>query len=92
MLLEFCECFLYTFHCFAYIVITGGVTHAEAVGIAESVAANRGHMAFLKQIHCEVGGTVYRALTIALAVETAAFREQVESTLWHVNLKSGNFP
>lgn len=82
--------FFYSTHGLLDIVVAGGVAHAEAVGISESITTNRRNVAFLKKIHRKIGGVVDNGLAIALANEAGALGEEVEGTLGDVDFQSGN--
>ena len=82
--------FLDSAHCLNDIFVTRGVTHAEAFRVAEGIATNSRYMPFLQQIEGEVSGVVDGLLPITLAIETAALGEQVEGSLWDIDLQSGN--
>ena len=89
-LFQFCNRFLDSSHGFADVFVACGVTHAEAIGVAKGISAYGGHMAYFKEIHREVGGVLDGVLAVALAVEAAAFGEEVEGTLGHIHFQSGN--
>ena len=89
-LLQFRQRGLYSPHCLSYVVVACGIAHAEALRVAESVASHCSHMTFLKEIEGEVGRSVYHRIATALAEETAAFWEKIESAFRYVHLQAWN--
>ena len=89
-LFQLSQHFLDSAHRLPDIVIAGGITHAETLRITEGITTNGGYMSFFQQVHCKIVGIVDGTFTIALSVEAAALREQVEGSLRNIHFQSGN--
>ena len=86
-LFQFEQCFSYSPECLADVVVAGGVAHAETFRVAEGVASDGGHVCLFEEIQCEVGGVGDGFPVAALAVEAAAFGEEVEGAFRGVHLQ-----
>ena len=67
ILLQFGQRLLDAAHGFNDVLVAGGVAHAEAFGRTEGIAADGCHVAYLKEVHSEVGRIVDGTLTVGLA-------------------------
>ena len=89
-LFQFTQCLFDATQCFDDVLVAGGITHAEALGRAECIAANSRYMTFFEQIHGEVRGGLDNLVAKLLAIVGTALGEEVESALRLVDLEAGN--
>ena len=87
-LLELAQRLLDSAYCLYDILIACGVTHTETIWVSESVTSHCGHVSLFQEIHSRVCGIVDGTVACALAIEAAAFWEEIEGSLWHVHLKT----
>ena len=64
---ELCAGFLDTAHGLDNVLVACGITHAEAFGATEGIAADSCHMGFFKEIKCKVCGGMDGTLAVGLA-------------------------
>ena len=65
------------------------IAHAETLRRAEGISTNGSHVGHLQQVHGKIRAAGNLAVAVALAKETAASWEEVEGSLWVVDLQSG---
>ena len=90
-LLQFGASFFDAAHSFNDVFIAGGITHAEALRTAETVATHASHVRLLQKIKGEIIGSANRCRTIRLTEIRRALGEKIERTFGIVHLKPKNF-
>ena len=91
VLFQFAQGFLDAANGLHDVFIASGVTHAEAVWITKCITSYGCHVCLLQEIHGEVGRVVDGDSAIALAKVAVALREEIEGSLWYVDLQAWYF-
>ena len=73
------------------VLVARGITHAEALGRAEGIAADGGHVCLFEQEHGEIHAVVDDAVATLLTEIGAALGEQIERSMRIVHLEARHF-